>query len=66
MDSMIVHAEARLAAWDGAGLTEAAGLVAQHIKGTVGITAQVVAVPPGTLERSVGKVRRVIDRRPKA
>ena len=66
MDSMVVHAEARPAAWDGAGLTDAAGRVAQHIKGTVGITAHVVAVPPGTLERSVGKVRRVIDRRPKA
>ncbi len=65
MDSMVVHAEARPAAWDGAGLTEAAGLVAQHIKGTVGITALVVAEPPGTLERSVGKVRRVVDRRPK-
>ena len=65
MDSMVVHAEARMTAWDGAGLTEAAARVAQQIKGTVGITAAVVAVPPGTLERSVGKVRRVIDRRPK-
>ncbi len=65
MDSMVVHAEARPAAWDGAGLTAAAERVAAHIKGTVGITAAVVAEPPGTLERSVGKVRRVIDRRPK-
>ena len=65
MDSMIVHAEARVAEWDGAGLLEAASAVAHHIKGTVGITAQVVAEPPGTLERSVGKVRRVVDRRPR-
>ncbi len=66
MDSMVVHAEARPTAWDGAGLVEAAARVAHHIKGTVGITATVIAEPPGTLERSVGKVRRVIDRRPKA
>ena len=64
MDSMVVHAEARPAAWDGAGLQAAAAQVAHHIKGTVGITASVVVEPPGTLERSVGKVRRVIDRRP--
>ncbi len=66
MDSMVIHAEARAAEWDGAGLSDAARLVAQHIKGTIGITAKVVALAPGTLERSVGKVRRVIDRRPKA
>ena len=65
MDVMIVHAEARVAVWDGAGLLADAERVAEHIKGTVGITAQVVAEPPGALERSVGKVRRVVDRRPK-
>ena len=65
MDSMVVHAEARAAAWDGVGLTEAAARVVQQIKGTVGITTTVIAEPPGTLERSVGKVRRVVDRRPK-
>ncbi len=65
MDAMIVHAEARPAAWDGAGLLAAAALTVQQIKGTVGLTAQVVVEPPGTLERSVGKMRRVVDRRPK-
>ncbi len=65
MDSMVVHAEARVAAWDGDGLTKAAAGVAQQIKGQIGITALVVAEPPGSLERSVGKVRRVIDRRTK-
>ncbi len=65
MDTMIVHAEARVAAWDGAGLVEGARAVAEQIKGTVGVTARVVAEPPGTLERSMGKVRRVVDRRPK-
>ena len=65
MDSMVIHAEARPAAWDGAGLLDAAELVARQIKGTVGITAAVVVEPPGALERSVGKVRRVVDRRPR-
>jgi phenylacetate-CoA ligase len=65
MDAMVIHAEARATFWDGAGLTDAAAQVAQHIKGTVGITALVVAEPPGTLERSVGKMRRVVDRRPR-
>ncbi len=65
MDAMIVHAEARMAAWDGAGLMDAAAAVAERIKGTVGVTARVVAEPPGALERSVGKVRRVVDRRPR-
>ncbi len=64
MDAMIVHAEARVSAWDGAGLLEGARAVAEQIKGLVGVTARVVAEPPGTLERSVGKVRRVVDRRP--
>ena len=63
MDAMVVHAEARAAAWDGAGLLAGARAVAEQIKGTVGVTARVVAEPPGTLERSVGKVRRVLDRR---
>jgi phenylacetate-CoA ligase len=63
MDAMIVHAEARPSAWDGAGMTEAVQAVVHHIKGTIGLTVQVVAEPPGTLERSVGKVRRVVDRR---
>jgi phenylacetate-CoA ligase len=65
MDAMVVHAEARASAWDGAGLLDAATTVARIIKGTIGITAAVVAEPPGTLERSLGKVRRVVDRRPK-
>ncbi len=63
MDSMVVHAEARASAWDGAGLLDDAALAAARIKGTIGVTAGVVVAPPGTLERSVGKVKRVVDRR---
>ena len=36
------------------------------IHGVVGITVGVKVVPPRTLERSIGKAKRVIDERPKA
>jgi phenylacetate-CoA ligase len=35
------------------------------IKETIGITAQVNVLDPEGIERSLGKARRVIDRRPK-
>jgi phenylacetate-CoA ligase len=35
-----------------------------HIKSTIGISSQVRVCDPGTIERSAGKARRVIDRRP--
>ena len=34
------------------------------IKGTIGISTQVVVCDPGSIERSAGKARRVIDKRP--
>lgn len=37
----------------------------QSVKDTIGISAKVSVVEPGTIERSVGKARRVLDRRPK-
>ena len=36
------------------------------IKGNIGVTAAVRVVAPGTIERSQGKAKRVIDKRPKA
>jgi phenylacetate-CoA ligase len=40
---------------------------AEHlIKGFIGVTATVRVVEPGTIERSQGKAKRVIDRRPKS
>jgi phenylacetate-CoA ligase len=43
----------------------AAHELAHHIKSYVGITAQIRVVEVGGIERSVGKAKRVIDRRPK-
>ena len=65
MDEMTVLAEARPESWDGSGLLAHAEKVATFIKNTIGITAQVKAVPPDALERSLGKARRVYDKRPK-
>ncbi|MEI8298804.1 MAG: phenylacetate--CoA ligase PaaK [Pseudomonadota bacterium] len=39
--------------------------LAHHVKSSVGISVRVKVVDAGTLERSVGKARRVIDRRRK-
>ena len=63
MDQMAVHVEARPENWDGAGLLNEAKQVADMIKNTVGVTTRVIVEAPGTLERSLGKVRRVIDSR---
>jgi len=38
--------------------------LARRIKSSIGISAEVRVAAPGTLERSVGKARRVVDRRP--
>ena len=44
----------------------AAGKALQHdIKSYIGVTADVRIVAAGTVERSIGKAKRVIDRRPK-
>ena len=37
-----------------------------HLKSTIGISAQVQVCDPGTIERSAGKARRVVDKRPKS
>jgi phenylacetate-CoA ligase len=39
--------------------------VEQRIKDMIGITVSIAVHPPGTIERSAGKARRVIDLRPK-
>jgi phenylacetate-CoA ligase len=45
---------------------ESAGAkLAHHIKALIGVTAEVRVVAPGGIERSLGKARRVVDKRPK-
>ena len=35
----------------------------RHVKASIGVTVRVEAREPGTIERSVGKMRRIVDRR---
>jgi len=62
MDEMTVRVEARA---DATAETRAAAAdeLAGAVKGSVGVTVAVEVVDPDTLERSVGKLRRVIDQR---
>jgi len=65
MDELTIIAEARSESWDGRGLVDHADRVSTHIKNTIGISSKVQIVPPDTLERSLGKARRLYDKRPK-
>jgi len=46
--------------------TQLANHAMHHIKSQVGVTANVRAVVPGSIERSQGKAKRVIDKRPRS
>src|SRR5882762_4584246 len=65
MDEMTMLAEVRPESWDGSGLVEHTERVTATIKNTIGISARIRAVAPETLERSLGKAKRVFDKRPK-
>ncbi|HTP61486.1 MAG TPA: phenylacetate--CoA ligase PaaK [Burkholderiales bacterium] len=47
------------------GSQDAAGKLRHDIKSIIGVSADVKIVATGTIERSIGKAKRVIDRRPK-
>ena len=64
LDQMTVLAEARPEVWGAADLDRRAEHVVAAIKNTIGVTVRVIIQAPGTIERSAGKARRVIDRRP--
>ena len=62
MDEMTVHVEARPENWAG-GVDTVGVSLAGRIKEMIGVTVRVVVEAPGGIERSLGKARRVIDRR---
>ncbi len=64
LDSLTVRAEARADATTGERDTAAAA-IAQAVKDGVGVSVRVEIVDPETLERSVGKIRRIVDERPR-
>ncbi|MFC4113439.1 phenylacetate--CoA ligase PaaK [Nonomuraea zeae] len=60
LDVMTVRVEARPGA---EGRAEAGEALRRAVKDTVGVSVEVEVVDPETLERSVGKLKRVIDKR---
>jgi phenylacetate-CoA ligase len=64
LDDLLVRVEAREGLDSGSAGRSAAAL-AQRLKGMCGLSAEVEIAPPGAVERSMGKARRVIDKRPK-
>ncbi|KAG1647279.1 Phenylacetate-coenzyme A ligase [Nymphon striatum] len=65
MDAMAINVEAATGA-EGDATREMAGkLLSKKIKDVVGISTKVTVGETGTVERSQGKARRVVDNRPK-
>jgi len=65
LDAMALKVEARPDAADADARAASGDDLAQRIKSLVGITVAVETVPPGTIERSIGKAKRIVDMRPK-
>lgn len=63
MDDMIVHVEADLKFADEASRTAQRARLSSLIKGMIGVTAKVIVADPDSIERSMGKAKRVIDKR---
>jgi phenylacetate-CoA ligase len=62
LDALVVHVEAA----DGAAFTSGAvtaSALAQQVKSMIGISVRVEVREPGSIERSVGKAKRVVDKR---
>ena len=65
LDEVTVIVEAKPGSADG-GTREAAGQsLARRIRSRIGIAVRVTVAKPGSVERSIGKARRIVDLRPK-
>jgi phenylacetate-CoA ligase len=65
MDEMAVEVEIRPESDYPDVVAEAGKRLSRLVKDTIGISARVQVVPPGMIERSLGKAKRVYDQRPK-
>jgi len=65
LDEMEIIVEARLEAAAPERRAEAARRLAHSVKNLIGVTAKVSVAEPGAVERSLGKARRVLDKRPR-
>jgi phenylacetate-CoA ligase len=64
LDELTIRVERRPDATDEDAAAAARELTA-HVKSTIGVSARVDVVAPDGIERSVGKMRRIIDERPR-
>ena len=64
LDDLLVRVEAR-GVLDGAAAGRSRDDLAHRLKGMCGLSAAIEIAAPGGVERSMGKARRVIDKRPK-
>ena len=65
LDAVRLHVEARAEHADEASRRAQAELLKAHIRNVVGIGVDVAVADPGGIERSMGKARRIVDKRPK-
>ncbi len=65
MDAMRVYVEAMPDAADELSKTAAARMLTKRIKDNVGVTTEIIVGDPGSVARSEGKAKRVIDNRDK-
>ena len=65
LDEMEIVVEARAEHASEEARAAAASRLAHMVKDRIGVTARVNATVPGAVERSLGKAKRVIDKRPK-
>ncbi|MDR3400684.1 MAG: phenylacetate--CoA ligase [Pandoraea sp.] len=63
MDTMAVEVEAAIGCHDDTALQSAGGELKRDIKTLIGVSCAVRVKPVGGIERSVGKARRVVDKR---
>jgi phenylacetate-CoA ligase len=66
LDELEVQVEARSPSDLDQARAHAVGELEHAMKARIGITAKVSVLKPGEIERSLGKAKRVIDKRPKA
>jgi len=64
MDQLAVHVECRPGT-AGPDAAEAGATLSTRVKNTIGVTVTTSVEDPGTIERSMGKMRRIVDHRPR-
>jgi phenylacetate-CoA ligase len=71
MDQLAVHVERRPGTTSagsgaaGSGAADAGSQLVTMVKNTIGVTVTVIVLEPESIERSVGKMRRIVDHRPR-